>query len=63
MADISMCVNHKCPSKLKCYRYTAPWNEYRQTISGYSHDESTGKCDSFWDNTGYAKDVRVTKGE
>ena len=31
MADITMCIPHNCPVKDKCYRFTAPVNEYRQS--------------------------------
>lgn len=46
-----MCLDHECPMKLKCYRYTAPVNEYRQsyfTDSPRKGDE----CTDFWDNKG-----------
>lgn len=40
-----------CPMKDKCYRYTAPVNEYRQAyfmVVPYEDPE----CSEFWDNRG-----------
>lgn len=52
MADISMCVNCECPLKSKCYRYTAPPNEYRQVYMGFTFKKINGKivCNDFIDN-------------
>ncbi len=32
MADLTMCRGEDCPDKEKCYRFTAPINEYRQEV-------------------------------
>lgn len=53
MPDISMCWNKECPKKLKCYRFTAIPNEFRQTFADFKPDEE-GVCDHFWDNQGRA---------
>jgi hypothetical protein len=49
MPDISMCRNEKCPSKEKCYRYTAKPNEYGQAYSQFSVNPDHDKCDYFVD--------------
>jgi hypothetical protein len=58
MADISKCHGTECSLKAKCYRYTAPANEYRQAY--FAHPpcymiqlEDSGAvmtCDYFMDN-------------
>ena len=48
MTDISKCENKECPSRLKCYRYTAPANKYRQSYMEYKVPKNRKKCDSFW---------------
>jgi len=54
MADISMCNGKDCKNKAKCYRYTAPPNEYWQAYAMYDllRIESEG-CEYFVDNSGY----------
>lgn len=46
MADITMCENHKCYVKEKCYRYQAIPSEY-QSYSYFDYDDSQGNC--FWE--------------
>lgn len=48
MADISMCFGDGCDRREKCYRYTAPINEYGQDV--FCPTEKP--CKWFWDNTG-----------
>lgn len=48
MPDISMCTDHGCSLRDKCYRYTATPGMW-QTYAGFSQDED-GNCDYFWDN-------------
>ena len=57
MADITMCAgadekrNLICPMRDKCYRFTAPVNEYRQayfSVVPYVEPE----CEWFWDRRG-----------
>lgn len=50
MADITMCVNKKCPLRMKCHRYTAVPTPYYQSFADYK--PVNGKCDGFWDNKG-----------
>lgn len=48
MPDITMCNNHTCKVRLKCYRYTATpgkWQSYFQTPPG---KDST--CPEYWPN-------------
>lgn len=46
MADISMCLNHACPSAKSCYRHEAKPNEWRQAYMQFEPDAS-GKCHDF----------------
>ena len=46
MPDYSLCHNHTCPSRFKCYRYMAIPNEYRQAYSLFEHDGQ--KCEYFF---------------
>ena len=54
MADIAMCLNHTCPSREHCYRYTAPTNPYRQSYMNFKPDES-GKCADYVEDTREAR--------
>ena len=49
MPDISMCADIGCPSRLKCYRYTAHPCKWRQTYGMFGRGDDD-KCDMFWDN-------------
>ena len=53
MADICKCLNEMCPIKNKCYRHTAPSDEYLQSVCGYKFEEDEEGnvvCDHFWSN-------------
>lgn len=50
MPDISKCANENCPSKMKCFRYTAKPNEYRQSYADFSPNEGEDRCEYFWNN-------------
>lgn len=50
MADISMCNDETCPSKMKCYRYTAPVTPGRQYYFMYSPRQSDGVCPEYEPN-------------
>lgn len=50
MADISKCKDSKCPSKLRCYRWTAPSTEHRQSYINTHREEDAVNCDFFWEN-------------
>ena len=39
MADITMCKDMKCPVKFRCYRHTAPENQFRQAVFSESPRE------------------------
>jgi hypothetical protein len=47
MADITMCSGDGCSTKESCYRYTAPFNEWRQSMftTPPGKDES---CNHYW---------------
>jgi hypothetical protein len=64
MADIAMCQDKKCPMKHDCYRFTAPWNPFRQTVLSESpREEGKFYCNEFWDNTGRTLDVKFREYE
>ena len=52
MADISMCSDKKCPSRKKCYRFTAKANPYRQAYFTDTGRKGKVKCEEFWSNKG-----------
>lgn len=62
MADISMCQDMKCPMKFKCYRHTAPWNPWRQSLLAESPREGD-ECKEFWDNAGRRLDEKFREYE
>ena len=49
MADISMCRNVRCKSRLVCYRFMADVNEFRQAYANFVPDKGNDRCDYFWD--------------
>lgn len=46
MPDISMCRNKECDLRLRCYRYRAKPNEFRQAYGTFYPIQ--GKCNYFW---------------
>jgi hypothetical protein len=50
MSDIAKCQDNKCPSRLMCYRFTAPANEYRQSYGLFNREEDANNCNMFWGN-------------
>jgi len=51
MSDISKCSGEGCPHKEKCYRFTAPADEYRQAYFTKPPIKDNGTCDMFWGQT------------
>lgn len=51
MADIAICKNHDCPSRLHCYRYRAKPHPYRQLYSEYKHEGE--RCDFYSSTKGW----------
>lgn len=52
MADITKCnPGTNCPHKEKCYRFTAPADEYRQTYFVEPPIKEDKTCDMFWGQT------------
>jgi len=50
MSDITMCEGLECPLKEKCYRYTAPANEYWQAyFAEIPYDIESEECEHYWD--------------
>jgi hypothetical protein len=50
MSDITKCEDSLCPSKEKCYRYTAPTDDQFQSYSGFNREADADNCIAFWDN-------------
>ena len=51
MPDITMCTNHECRDRKKCWRYTAIPNPKWQSWAEFIVPED-GKCKAFIDNKG-----------
>lgn len=47
MADISKCNDIHCPSKNKCYRFTAPAGLW-QSYSNFNRESDADNCEYFW---------------
>ncbi len=47
MSDFSKCIDVKCPSRDKCWRYTAPVSPH-QSYSDFGRPEGAQECESFW---------------
>lgn len=45
--DITMCLDHKCPQKDKCYRYTATPSRWQAVFS--KTPRKGKKCEYFWE--------------
>jgi hypothetical protein len=50
MADISKCSDFLCPSREKCYRFTAPISEFWQSYTNFERESDADNCNFFWDN-------------
>ena len=53
MADISMCLDTECPSRVHCYRFRAIPNQYRQSYFVDTQREGKPKCDHYWSASGW----------
>lgn len=53
MADITMCSGQDCPMRDRCYRFTAPKNDWRQSFFFNPPIKEDKTCDHFWDNQEY----------
>lgn len=51
MADIAMCRNHECPSRLSCYRYRAKPHPHRQSYRDFKNEGE--KCDFYSSTAGW----------
>lgn len=49
--DISKCNGEGCPFKEKCFRFTAPVNEFRQAYFSTPYNKETNKCEYLWETT------------
>ena len=62
--DGTMCMDMQCPMKFTCYRHTAPWNQFRQSVYAESpRQEGKYYCSEFWDNAGRTLDVKFREYE
>jgi hypothetical protein len=52
MSDITKCEDSLCPSKEKCYRYTAPVDDELQSYDNFNREADADNCTAFLD---YAK--------
>ncbi len=50
MPDISMCRDVKCPSRTKCYRFTAVPSPLLQSFAEFNRAKDAEKCKSYWPN-------------
>lgn len=50
MSDITKCRDFLCPSRKKCWRYTAPADERWQSYGKFNREQDADNCDMFWDN-------------
>lgn len=50
MADIGKCNDIHCPSRLLCYRFTAPISEFRQCWINTNREIDAYNCDMYWSN-------------
>lgn len=48
MPDFSMCLDHKCPSRESCHRYTAIPDGYRQCFADFEREKGEEKCEYYW---------------
>ena len=51
MPDISMCLDHKCPSRKSCYRYTAKPCKHGQSYAQFRRIVYADKCANYWPRT------------
>ena len=54
MADLSMCLDHECPYRKRCHRYTAV-TSYHQSYMNWNRNPEDERCKYYWDNRGYRK--------
>lgn len=50
MSDIAKCLDVHCPSKLICYRYTAPASEVWQSYGVFNREQDAVNCEMYWPN-------------
>lgn len=48
MVDIYKCSDKNCPSKLKCYRYTASADGWQSYFAESPRKDNEDKCEYFW---------------
>lgn len=58
MADITMCEDSTCKKHNRCYRFTAPKNQYWQSVFTMSPRKDK-TCEYFWDNNNKEERLRT----
>ena len=48
MPDISMCENKSCPSRSRCYRFTAKPSQCMQSYGDFEPKPGEDKCEFYW---------------
>lgn len=47
MPDIAMCADQDCPSRQRCYRFTAQ-PSFAQAYGSFTREPGADRCASFW---------------
>ena len=56
MTDITKCRGRNCDLKDKCYRYTAPKNNFKQDYNDFDlRNNKEEICSGYWENTTFKK--------
>ena len=58
MPDIAKCSNDSCPSKDTCYRFTSTPSPFRQSYQDFKYHPGTGKCDHYWNDVEYKREIQ-----
>ncbi len=58
MPDITMCLNHACTQREKCFRYKAKPKQQRQAYFLDDTLDQDGTCEFFWEMQGYSDNLK-----
>lgn len=47
-ADMSMCLDHECPSRDTCRRYTSRADPERQAYAAFKRPVTADRCEYYW---------------
>lgn len=62
MPNIEMCQDHKCPSRRKCWRYSAPPKAEGQQYTDFGRIGKHTRCQAFWGMSRAQLAAEETKG-